>query len=575
MENLEEYIVTCKSMEDLESLYYDLETVGGSVSIPERIVPVYRRRPLSQNTHYMLTQDEALALSQDLRVIDVKPVKLLEASKRLCSYTQTGVFSKSTSANTIDANYKNWALLRCLEGIQRSDWGSDGTLNQTDTITIGPTGKNVDVIIVDGISGLPNHPEFAVNADGTGGTRYIQYNWFQLNNIVSSLDDDQQTIFPNSGIGDGKYSYVYDSSSSNANHGTHTTGTVAGNTQGWARDANIYQIGGLGQQGLGSLIIWDYIRAFHKTKPINPKTGKRNPTICNCSIGSSIQFPWPEVGVGPVVQGTRRGVTVGDYTGGGKLTADQLNSIGMYNITVNNVVYSTVPYYNLAEDADITQAINEGIIVVASAGNESFFIDVPTGPDYKNTFVASFAGVFYEWNQHQGTAPGSVPGAICVGAVDATKIETKAYYSNTGPRVDIFAPGSWIMSSIATKIGAGLGTISDNRNTIYNIGREIGTSMAAPQVTGILACMLELYPDMTPAQALSYIKYWAKTSQLNDSGGVSPTWTSDRYSLQGAPNRYLYFPKERPSDGEMYPKQNHLPRPTTGILYPRRNLKLR
>ena len=573
MSEQKEYIVTCVSMEDLDSLYNDLETIGGSESIPNRIVPVYRRRPLSQNTHYMLTDEEALALSQDVRVLDVKPVELIESSRKLCSYTQTGNFNKSPYTDAMDPSYRNWALLRCIEGIQRSGWGSDSTKNQSATITIGPTGKNVDVIVMDGICGVPNHPEFAVNADGSGGSRYVQYDWYQLNSIVTSLDDDGATLLS------GSYSYATDSTVANANHGAHTTGTVAGNTCGWARDANIYQLGPLGQQGIGSTIIWDYVRAFHRNKPINPVTGRRNPTICNCSYGSSLTFPTTSLTLGSVVQANRRGTTIGPFGSSPytPFTSAQLNSVGMYNTTSAGTVYTTVPYFVSADSADITQAINDGIIIVAAAGNDSFFIDNSTGSDYGNWFVASYGGTFYLWNQHKGCAISSTPGVICVGAVDSIATERKAYYSNCGPRVDVFAPGTWIVSSLTTSTGGwGNGyTSADSRNSSYYIGREIGTSMAAPQVTGILACLLEIYPNMTPATALSYITGYAKTSQLNDTGGTSPSWTSDTASLQGASNRYLYLPQERPANGELYPKQNRMKRPSSGILYPRTAIRLR
>ena len=575
MSDLEEFVVTCKSMENLESLYNDLETAGGTDAIPDREVPVYRRRPLSQNTHYMLTLEEATALKNDPRVIGVDPVKLIESSVKLHSYTQTGNFSKSPYTDAMDPSYRNWALLRCIEGAQRSGWGSDSTKNQSATITIGPTGKNVDVIVMDGICGIPNHPEFAVNADGTGGSRYIQYNWYLLNALATSLDDDAATLLS------GSYSYDADASTTNANHGAHTTGTVVGNTQGWARDANIYQLGPLGQQGIGATIIWDYVRAFHRNKPINPATGRKNPTICNCSYGSSLTFPNPSLTLYSVVQANRRGTTSGPsgsspYT---PFTSAELNAVGMYNTTSGGTVYTTVPYYITANAADVTQAINDGIIIVGSAGNESFFIDNPSGADYANWFQAAYvtSTSFYMWFQHKGSSPAAVPGVICVGAVDAEATERKAYYSNVGPRVDVYAPGTWIVSSLTTSTGGwGNGyTSPDSRNSSYYIGREIGTSMAAPQVTGVLACLLEIYPSMTPAQAMVYVKSYAKLSQLADTGGTSPTWTSDTSSLQGSVNRYLYFPQERPSSGEMYPKQNYLQRPSSGIMYPRTRLRLR
>jgi Subtilase family len=572
MIELEEYVVTCISMEDLDSLYNDLENAGGSEAIPDRVVPVYRRRPLSQNTHYMLTEEEALALSQDLRVLDVKPVKLIEASRQLCSYTQTGTFSKSPYTDVMDPSYRNWALLRCIEGTQRSGWGSDSTKNQTATITLGPTGKNVDFISMDGICGVPNHPEFAVNADGSGGTRYVQYDWYQLQSIANGLDSDGATLLS------GSYSYAGDA---NADHGAHTIGTVAGNTCGWARDANIYQINPLGtNQGIG-IGAWDYIRAFHRNKPINPATGRPNPTICNCSYETTLTFPTPGLNLYSVVQANRRGVTSGPFGSSPytPFTSAQLNSVGMYNTTTSGTVYTKVPWFLPADSTDIAAAISDGIIIVAAAGNSSFFMDSSTGSDYANWFVAAYgtSTSFYLWNQHKGCAISSTPGVICVGAVDSTATEKKAYYSNTGPRVDIFAPGTWIVSSLVTSTGGwGNGyTSPDSRNGSYYIGRDIGTSMAAPQVTGILACLLEIYPTMTPSTALSYITGNSKTAQLSDTGGTSPSWTSDTTSLQGATNRYLYLPQERPTNGEMYPKQNRMIRPSSGILYPRTGIRLR
>ena len=66
----------------------------------------------------------------------------------------------------------------------------------------------------------------------------------------------------------------------------------AGNTQGWARDANIYNINfhpaGSGYGGNSwDEYLWDYVRYFHKNKPVNTSTGRRNPTIMNNSWGYS------------------------------------------------------------------------------------------------------------------------------------------------------------------------------------------------------------------------------------------------------------------------------------------------
>ena len=55
--------------EDLDSLYDDMETVGGSLYIPDRAVELTNRRAISRNTHYMLTESEAEEIRKDSRVL--------------------------------------------------------------------------------------------------------------------------------------------------------------------------------------------------------------------------------------------------------------------------------------------------------------------------------------------------------------------------------------------------------------------------------------------------------------------------------------------------------------------------
>ena len=66
---MNEYIVTCRSYEDLEDLYDDMETCG-SLYIPDRAVDLVHRREISRNTHYMLTEEEAVEIRNDERESD-------------------------------------------------------------------------------------------------------------------------------------------------------------------------------------------------------------------------------------------------------------------------------------------------------------------------------------------------------------------------------------------------------------------------------------------------------------------------------------------------------------------------
>ncbi|KAK0643932.1 peptidase S8/S53 domain-containing protein [Cercophora newfieldiana] len=95
-------------------------------------------------------------------------------------------------------------------------------------------------------------------------------------------------------------------------------------------------------------------------------------------------------------------------------------------------------------------------------------------------------------------SPASEPTACTVGATDETDV--RAWFSNYGSLVDIFAPGvdvlsSWIGSPNATE------SIS-------------GTSMASPHIAGLAAYLLALLGPKTPAALCEYIKETATKDAL-------------------------------------------------------------
>ena len=109
------------------------------------------------------------------------------------------------------------------------------------------------------------------------------------------------------------------------------------------------------------------------------------------------------------------------------------------------------------------------------------------------------------------------------------------------------------------------GGTTDPRNSSYSKGKINGTSMASPNVCGVLACVLQQYPNMKQAEALAYVVSYAKRDQLTTtSGGVN-----DLTDLNSAPNRYLYAPIERKSTNYVFPKLNYKARLATGQVYPR------
>jgi len=302
---------------------------------------------------------------------------------------------------------------------------------------------------------------------------------------------------------------------------------------------------------------------------------------------------------------------------GRPLSSEELTRIGVPNVPYTDGVdpsdynvsppelgtpYFKFPYYDDILESDITQALNDGIIIVGSAGNQNIFVDDSIGVDYNNQIY--FANIDDPNNilftaslgYHKGSAPSSVTGVINVGAISANTTEVLASYSNKGPRVDVFAPADWIISSVATAAGShdlpnetNGSTVSDSRNSGYYFGRDRGTSMAAAQVTGLLACALEETPNLTQTEALNYIKNNSTSYQIpqesndiyySDSpvSNTAPSYFSDRIMnynyLLGAPNKYLKFRKLRNTIGELYPSEDYLSRPTSGILYPRKSIRI-
>ena len=565
-----EYIVTVKEFQYLESLYDDMETFGGTFYVPERVIPVYERRPISRNTHYMLTDNEANLLKHDPRILDVElSHEALGAVMKVHS-TQTfnGDFDKSsTNSNTMI----NWGLLRCVLGNTVSGWGDDGTSNVNTTIQLTTTGKNVDVVIAELGNLDPTHPEYAVNADGTGGSRVIQYNWLKDTPNVT-------------GAAANTYSYTSDT------YGEHQTlvgGVAAGNKQGWARDSNIYSIGPQGAITTNNM--YDYIRYFHLTKPINSITGRRNPTVVNNSWGAYSIWSLPSYGataslangvlsliqIGGVTANTYKWTTTDFYYPATK-TANTITWTATDGILTtdgsNYIIYQHL--FSTANYVDMQDCLSSGIVVVASAGNES----IPLGnsfsadtADYWNDYLFWQKTGYYDLTLyiHRGGHPAAIPGVICVGATSNHVSEEKSYYSNTGPRVDVYAPGDNIMGPTS------LSGAIDNRNPSYYLAKNTGTSFSGPQVTGMIACMMELYPTLGSYEFIRYMRATGTKNQLDISiatGWLAARAYKDVLSANG--NNYMYYTKERYATGAVYPKENVYIKPSTGQVWPRPRIRI-
>jgi subtilisin family serine protease len=199
-------------------------------------------------------------------------------------------------------------------------------------------------------------------------------------------------------------------------------------------------------------------------------------------------------------------------------------------------------------DAELQDCIDAGIIVVHAAGNTGHKIDLPGGKDYDNYYTFSpdpFAPKLY---YHRGSSP-SAPNCITVSAADSQiqfdKKEIKerlVYFSERGPGCDIVAPGTAITAGTSANAEYQVSEYmwGTEKQRGHNVATLSGTSMAAPQVTGVLALYLSGKPQATPAQA----KKWLADQAINDVlvGETNDADYQNDQSLLKGPNKYLYNP---------------------------------
>ena len=154
--------------------------------------------------------------------------------------------------------------------------------------------------------------------------------------------------------------------------------------------------------------------------------------------------------------------------------------------------------------------------------------------------------------------------SICVGALGNDHNFRRTVFSNFGPNIDVFAPGRHIISAYGntgiadSKTGYGTGNY-------YQI--EQGTSMASPQVCGVLATLATAKYRFSQSDAKGYLQRHSVDNDMTfDTGSGS---FNDNTSQQGSPNKYLLSKNPRPTSGMIEDVKGE--RKVSGMTFPRRS----
>jgi subtilisin family serine protease len=252
-------------------------------------------------------------------------------------------------------------------------------------------------------------------------------------------------------------------------HGTHVASTILGFNQptrtltGVAPDAKIIPVKVLGQNGSG----WSSVVAAGIVYVANLKRGplSSSPVVINMSLGG--------------------------------------------------------PSLDAIEKEAIDYAVDNGVIVVASAGNSG-----TAGMGYPGAYAPVISVAASGWSGEWSEVP--APGSWWRSLDVAENGTTDAYITSFSSRqladqqLDVAAPGSWIVGPYQT----------NGQYSWYFLG---GTSMASPHVAGLVALMMQKNRSMSQATVESKLKssatpFAASSSMIRSytGGPLSPiSWGSD------------------------------------------------
>jgi subtilisin family serine protease/photosystem II stability/assembly factor-like uncharacterized protein len=147
-----------------------------------------------------------------------------------------------------------------------------------------------------------------------------------------------------------------------------------------------------------------------------------------------------------------------------------------------NCSWGRIGEYSKFERDVVMAATQAGSLIVAAAGNDSVNTDIT--PDY----------------------PGTFPEVFGIGATNSTN-DVKAWFTNYGVNVSVFAPGTNIWSALD---GGG-----------YDNGGS-GTSYSSPLVAGLAGIVKSVHPTWTPYQVRAQIRTTADSIDL-----VNPSYAGN------------------------------------------------
>ena len=633
-QTIDEYIVVVNLPEDWKEVHEYIINENEIDGIPNRKVNCSNDQPFSLRTAiYEMSVEEAEILKTHNKVecVELNPEKYPQPeSLDIARFGNVVQFNKpvfpagtsiyTPSSGTTNGVRSNWALLSTHHPSSEPFKGGNQNFDAVDKdVQYAIKGNNVDAVIIDtGVSVL--HPEFigsggdyrvrdvildgpmkadpaafsgyteTVTIDGVNiGTRAQEArarSWWSTPSIRSASFQSLGTLTISS-----SYTRIQAHSKNGTNavtnsHGTSCASQIGGKHHGFAFECNLWNIrialtgaGGF----LSSSVAVNACKIWHQAKKI--ASSDPDPTVVSCSFGgsystsndSSTTYYHTYRGSNTTYTGTGNNFSVPSGHGTSRCAGYFKFRNGA---TVSYIGYSVgnhlAPGSSTSSAAE--NAISEGCIVLASAGNNNQKLSDKDDVDFNNKYYgtsSSYSGGTF-LNRVGGIQQGfsgdheQGKGTIRVGAIDCgveprdeqqsvpKNTIRKVAYSSNGPMVDIYAPAekthaaSYASSEDYTRVDN-----SSFHDTFFG-----GTSSACPNTAGVVALFLEKNRSANQDDVRSFLtNEGCKTGLLSDPfPGVNDTGyfntaitntptpfvsmesynTNGSGNLRGSPNRTLF-----------------------------------
>jgi hypothetical protein len=350
-----------------------------------------------------------------------------------------------------------------------------------------------------------------VNLSLGSNSKIIKMDWSDYDSSVNSAGNNQVT---NSSAG-----YLDD-------HAAGVLSAAGGNMGGWAKGSDLRVIY---IENYGTFAAYNAVLEWHKTKPVNPETGKRNATVTTGAWGFAGEYYDKAVPIDNITTLTYfdngGGATTVNRPGSGwgndysafeaahmapKQFQDPYDNTRKWCIIVPDSTQATALKITLEAFASSSSVSGSQIYHFRSIGNAGNVLAKEGSEKWNNRFTANgrIVNISTSGNSVTGGSSTSVSNVvyyplragdngfeeeISIGSYQTSALKPYIdFYSTRGPIADLFAPGNhWY----------GPYQYYGNASSLFsgtNIGGEImgyfiGTSCAAPVAAGAGALFIEDY----------------------------------------------------------------------------------